>query len=225
MPDSNRTLDSWGLRATNYTTGLFILSNYPLKIFIKTEFVISCMPKKDDSDSYMISELGNWNVAAQFSEEMVMQPLKRCNNYEDIARFGHHSLLDELENIDEISIDVLKIKGFSRMLNELIKVCRNNKFAMKRGKTKEDLTEIEEKLINIRTILSKCYEEIPNKITKTTEIVLKTQVFNLLLEKVCKLREDLHDPLNKNNLIFVDKEQVDMSALKKSIFTEATTLG
>lgn len=175
------------------------------------------MPKKDSSDSYMYSELGNWNVAARFSEEKVMKPLIRCDIFEDIARFGYSSVLDELENVDQISIDVLKITGFSRLLNELIKICRNTRFAMKVSGSKEALGGIEDKLIKIKARLPFCYETFHNKIQKINEVRLRENIFRYLLEITSKLKSELNEPLNRNHLIFTDKEEFDPVAFKNRI--------
>lgn len=218
MPDSNRTLGLWGLRASDLHHRTKKARERAFKNIYKDRFPISCMPKtRDVSDSYMYSELGNWNVAARFAEEKVMKPLIKCDIYEDIARFGQSSILEELENLDQIPLDVLKLSGFSRLLNELIKICRNTKFAMKVSGTKEKLNEIEEKLMMIKEKLSSCYEEGYNKIQKNNEVTLKPQIFKLVLERTSKLKSDLNEPLNKNHLIFTDKEEFDPVAFKNRI--------
>lgn len=171
------------------------------------------MPKKDSSDNVMISELGNWNVAARFSEEKVMKPLIKCDAYEDIARFGYDSLLDELQDLDQIPIALLKIKGLSRLLNELIKIGKNTMFAMKKSGTKEELKEIMANLVSIKNKLPEAYVEDYNSVSRQDEIKL-TNLFPFLVEKASELKMALNTPLNKNHLIFTDKEEFDPVAFK-----------
>lgn len=171
------------------------------------------MPKKDNSDNVMISELGTWNVAARFAEEKVMKPLVKCDIYEDIARFGHDSLLDELENLDQIPIALLKMKGLSRLLNELLKISKNTMFSMKKSGTKEALTKIMDNLVLIKKKLPDAYKKDYNAISREEELVL-TNLFPLLVEKTSDLKMALNTPLNKNHLIFTDKEEFDPVAFK-----------
>lgn len=175
------------------------------------------MPKKDSSDSYMNTELGNWNVAARFAEDKIMKPLIKCDIYEDIARFGYSFFLEELEGMNQIPIGILKVRGFSRLLNELIRICRNTKFAMKKSGTKDKLIDLEKKLMDIKKRLPSCYEVVHDKINKIDVVEIKEEIFNLLLEKTSEIKSDLNNPLNNNHLIFTDKEEFDPVAFKNRI--------
>ena len=81
-------------------------------------------------DDYNISELGNWNVAADYSKLKIMKPLYLCDTYENIAKFGYDSILDQLVNFS-IPNDIVRINGFTRLVHELLKLIKNSKFALK----------------------------------------------------------------------------------------------
>jgi hypothetical protein len=175
------------------------------------------MPRKvEESSEYMISESGNWNVAARFAEEKIMKPLVKCEIYEDLALFGYESILDQLENFDKIPNDFIKITGLKRLIRELIRLSKNATFAMKNKGTKETLNLIEEKLYKIEKILPLTFEIRFNNINKTKNINL-TDNFSKVLEEVLKLKSEINSPLNQNHLIFTDKEEFDPVAFKNRI--------
>ena len=61
------------------------------------------MPKKDKSSGdHVISESGNWNVAAQFSKSKIMDPLDRCDIYENLARYGYYRQPNSIEDISYV---------------------------------------------------------------------------------------------------------------------------
>lgn len=175
------------------------------------------MPKKEVQDEYVVSESGNWNVAARFAEEKIMKPLIRCEIYEDLALFGYESILEELVNYDQIPKDIVKITGLKRLIRELIRISKNVKFAMKKSGTKEALKKIEEELFKIEEIIPALYEVTFSVITKSQTLTLKQKTFDAILEKVLKLKSEINIPLNNNHLIFTDKDEFDPAAFKERI--------
>ena len=105
------------------------------------------MPKKEDT--YGASDTGNWNVASRFAEIKIMLPLEKCDFYEDVAKFGYHSYIEELMN-QGISKELLKLTALNRLVNELIKVAKNSMFAMKKKGTKEAMKQFVERLEEIK---------------------------------------------------------------------------
>lgn len=173
-------------------------------------------------EGYNVSETGNWNVASDYSRLKIMKPLDYCDHYENIARFGYDTLIEQLDNFG-IPLDTLKLIGFERLVNELLKICGNVKFAMKHGGTSDELKKIEENLIDIRKIipvLSKTIVKMKNK-----KLVLNGEKYYKTLDLVINLKADLNEPLNKNHLIFTNKEEFDPVAYKKKILEDAETRG
>lgn len=175
------------------------------------------MPRKDDNDEYMVSETGNWNVAARFAEEKIMKPLVKCEIYEDLAIFGYESILEELVNYDQIPKDIVRINGLRWLVRELIKICKNTKFAMKISGTKIEIQNIEDKLQKIEEIIPALYTITFSIVKKTQSVEIEREKFDKILEKVLNLKSDLNNPLNKNHLIFTDKDEFDPSAFKARI--------
>ncbi len=177
------------------------------------------MAKKEEG--YNISDTGNWNVASDYSRIKIMKPLDYCDHYENIARFGYDILIEQLENYG-IPLDTLKIIGFERLINELLKICGNVKFSMKVGRTKDELEEIKEKLLKIRGLLPVLSKTITKQKKKT--LALNDNYYKML-DIVLETKAELNEPLNKNHLIFTNKEEFDPKAQKERIMEEAKTRG
>lgn len=173
------------------------------------------MPKKDLSTGEMIiSDSGNWNVASDFARIKIMVPLAKCDYYEDIAKFGSESIIEELLGY-QIQEDLVKYTGLKRLINELLKICKNSAFAMKKGKTNEKLKEHENNLKRIKNVLPVLVHIKKNDIIKTSELILNKK-FDETLDLVLEIKSLINIPLNQNHLIFTDKEEFDPHAYKRS---------
>ena len=175
-------------------------------------------------EGYNVSELGNWNVASDFSRLKVMKPLYLCDLYENVARFGHDNFLDQLENLN-LPMDVLRLNGFVRLVNELLKLIKNTKFAMKKGKTKEDMEGHEEKLKKILKTLPALSKTIVNNRRNTKQVKINNERYNAVLDIVLEIKSKINEPLNKNHLIFTDKEEFDPRKYKSQIIDGAVSRG
>lgn len=178
------------------------------------------MAKKEEG--YNVSELGNWNVASDYSRLKIMKPLDFSDHYENIARFGYDTLIEQLENFG-IPLDTLKLIGFERLVNELLKLCGNVKFAMKATGTRGELDKIIERLEEYRGIIPLLSKTIKKQ--KRIYTVLIPDKYYKALDNVIKIKSSLNEPLNKNHLIFTNKEEYDPKIEKKKIMDNATTRG
>ena len=97
--------------------------------------------RKFDKDEDTVSELGNWNVADNYTKTKIMRPLILVDFYEDVARYGYESLEDELINYQSIPNDLIRIKSLRRLIRELIRLIDNTKFALKKEGTKKKVLE------------------------------------------------------------------------------------
>lgn len=175
--------------------------------------------KKED-----ISDLGTWNVASDYSKYKIMLPLSKCDIYEDVAKFGYTSFLEELSNLN-IPIDELRINGLKRLINELLKLINNCRFAMIRGSTKKKVNEIETKLKSVLKIIPALYKITRDDINKSKVININEESFNKVLSSVLDLKSELNEPLNKNDLIFTAKDEFDPKKRKIEILQRLKTKG
>jgi len=183
------------------------------------------MPKKDYSTGEaIISETGNWNVASEFARIKIMIPLTKCEHYEDLAKFGSESIAEELIGY-EVQEDLVKHTALKRLINELLKICNNTKFAMKVGNSKKNLGEYEEKLIEVKNILPILYKVKIDNINNNRQLKLLQPNFDKTLEIVLDIKSAINFPLNQNHLIFTDKEEFDPHKYKDSIKKRMTDTG
>ncbi len=175
------------------------------------------MPKKDYSTGEnIISDSGNWNVASDFARVKIMIPLAKCDYYEDIAKFGTESIIEELMGY-EIPNDIVRYTGLKRLVNELIKICKNSKFAMKKANTKKDMKDYEDKLKQIIKVLPKLITIRSNNINKTRQLLIDQDKFDKTFDIVLEIKSSINFPLNQNHLIFTDKEEFDIRSYKKEM--------
>lgn len=173
------------------------------------------MPKKDiATGESIISESGNWNVASDFSKVKIMLPLAKSEYYEDIATFGYESIIEELQGY-QIDNRLVRYTGLKRLINELLKLCKNCKFAMKKPRTKEELENLEKRLVKIKGVLPYTVNIKRNNLNGTQTLELKED-FDKILKIVVDIKSLINSPLNKNHLIFTDKEEFDPHAFKKA---------
>lgn len=173
-------------------------------------------------EGYNISDSGNWNVASDYSRLKIMKPLDYCDHYENIARFGYDTLIEQLEHFG-IPLDTLKLIGFERLINELLKLCGNVGFAMKAAGTADTLKKIKEDIEKVRQIIPVLSKTITKMKKKT--VILENEKYYKTLDLVINLKTKLNEPLNKNHLIFTNKEEFDPKKYKEGILEGAKTRG
>ena len=174
------------------------------------------MVKRDKDEA--ISELGNWNVADSYSKSKIMRPLILCDYYEDLATYGYDSLIEELVNFQAPPNDFIRIRALKRLIKELIKLINNAKFALKVKGTKATIIKYKNLLKKMEEVIPKLIDLKYNPITKSKEPGIKNPViFNNFLEQVIEIKSKINEPLNRNHLIFTDKEEFDPRAFKERL--------
>ena len=172
------------------------------------------MPKRDEEDS-IVSETGNWNVADSYAKSKIMRPLILCDYYEDIATFGYESIIEELIGYESPPNDIIRIKAFRRLIKQLLRVIDNTKFALKKPGTKNEILGYKANLIKLDECVPKIVKVNYNYIEgKKRLTITNIELFDELLKRVSEIKSKINEPLNKNHLIFTDKEEFDPKAFK-----------
>lgn len=172
------------------------------------------MPKKDFFEGDAVSDYGNWNVAADYSRLKIMKQLYLADEYELIATFGFSDFIDELSV--EIGTDILKIRGFKRLIKSLMMVINNSIFAIKKTH-KDNLKELRKELTRYWKIIPTLFEYKVDQRSKTKELKLISKEYNPALERVIEIKAEINEPLNRYDLIFTHKEDFDPAAAKAII--------
>ncbi len=183
------------------------------------------MPKRDSED-HIVSELGNWNVADQYTKSKIMKPLILCDYYEDMATFGYDAIEDQLLAFNTVPNDYIKITALVRLIKELIRLCDNTKFAMRRGNSKETLLKYKKNLEDLNILVPKLYTVTCNQINHSKTTKIKNPVlFDKFLRQISLIKSKINEPLNQNDLIFTDKEEFDPKKFKQRIKKRMTEQG
>jgi hypothetical protein len=167
------------------------------------------------------AESGNWNTAENYSQLKIMNLLALADEYEELAEFGSLNLYDEINN--KAISEELRIRGFRRLINHLIRVCNNSYFALKKTQ-QEKLESLKSELKEIRGQISTFGIIISNNIQKTNVIKL-TEEYYKKLERVSEIKKEINVSLNEGDLIFIHKDTFDAKDYKKNIFNRAITEG
>lgn len=176
------------------------------------------MPQGEDK---FISETGNWNVASDYSRMKIMRPLWLADEYALVSKFGSADFIEELNIIT--NPDILKIKGFQRLVDCLIMLIDNSIFAVKYDVDK--LEEYKEELKRIDKIIPVLCKTRTNQLKRTSEVRLEKVKYEKVLERVLEIKALINIPLNKSHLIFTDKKEFDPKGFKKGIKDRITNQG
>lgn len=180
------------------------------------------MPKKGDFGEKEISEHGNWNVASDYARLKIMKQLYLADEYETIATFGFVDFMDELNfNMD---VDVLKIRGFKRLIKSLLMVINNSRFAIKK-KEREKLDKMKDELNRFWKVIPVLYEYKVNQKNKTRELKIIEEDYNKAMDRIIEIKAEINEPLNKYDLIFSYKDEFDSGKAKEEIMKSLTERG
>lgn len=165
------------------------------------------------TDSGITSEAENWNVAGDYARLKIMKPLYLADEFELIATFGTVSFFDEMRI--NVNRNVLKIRGFKRLVRCLLMVINNSLFAIKNDRQK--LLDLKEELERINKIIPLLTTKQVNQVRKTSEIKLIEDKYDSILDRVIEIKAEINGPLNKNHLIFTQREEFSIKAFKNPI--------
>lgn len=173
------------------------------------------MPKKDDDGSYIISETGNWNVADLYSKSKIMRYLSLSDVYQEQATFGFNDFNEDGEQQMYDDKDLNRIRGFERFVYVLMNLIENTLFAVKRDKA--ELITLLKELKKVNEIKHLLYKKTTNQVNSTQQIRIDEKKYQKVLARVIEIKTEINEPLNKNHLIYTDKEEFDPKAYKESI--------
>lgn len=180
---------------------------------------------KKTSDYFVESETGNWNMSANYIEDLHIK-LKTADHYRTACKFGVGSLYENLVGLN-IPRDVQQIeamKWFCETLRELsydVLPCIKRVFT-KPGMEKiaKKLTVISEKISNPATI-----SNTKNDFTTNTSIQTINSNFKIVLRELENMKMEITDIMNKNDLIFSHRTEFNHKDFKAAIKDRIRTKG
>ena len=174
-------------------------------------------------ESLMSPETGNWNVASDYSKLKIMKHLYLSDEYEIIATFGTSTLVEELQLT--FNPDFLRIRAFRRLVKTLIMLIDNSIFAIKHAKGITDLKDWRKDLDRIYKIIPILFKIKKDDIKKISEVIIDKGKYDPILQQVIKIKSSINEPLNKSDLLFLDREEFDPRQFKKDIMKRLAEKG
>lgn len=174
-------------------------------------------------DNLTEAESGNWNTAEDYSKIKIMNLLGIADDYEELAEFGSLNILDEIVN--QAQTEELKLRGFRRLINHLIRVCNNSWFALdKHATAQKNIEAFKTELKAIRDNIGGLFIITHNEVTRTRQLSLLPLYYEKL-DRVSEIKKEINKELNEGDLIFIHKDNFNPQDYKKKIFDDATSRG
>jgi len=175
-------------------------------------------------NSIDISESGNWNVAGRYTDLKIMKWLYLIDVYEEMAKFGTSSMLDELIVAEDMK-NKSKVIALSRLFHTTLKLIKNTKFAIRLHDDKERLENFLKDLLELKKLLPLISYDTFNQKTKKKITQIETKNFNFVLDKLIDINSEILEPLNRANLIFTSVDEFDPDKIKKQMEEDITFAG
>lgn len=160
------------------------------------------------------SETGNWNISADYVEQL-MRLFREAEAYNEIARYGFSDMLLDLSTAEKDKT-LLRKRGFEKYIYKLKRIISWSKLAIKTKKEKEDFMNFYNTLEFIEENTLKNIIKIEKSGMKEKEVI-DEELFNINFKKVEDIDRELREPMNKYDLIFMQKETFDAKEFKKKM--------
>lgn len=166
------------------------------------------------ASSYEMSETGNWNIAQNWTNDMIFRPFFEASLYLQIAKFGFLDIEEDFLMDDNSKINS-RIKALPLARNKIEMGIRNSCFAIRNTKDKEKMQEFLKDVVS----LDKNMEFIKDKVVDRDvyKIIINEEMFKLIYDVLIRIYTEVTEPMNRNDLIFNYKEQFDPHEFKKNI--------
>ena len=175
-------------------------------------------------NSIDISESGNWNVAGRYTDLKIMKWLYLIDVYEEMAKFGTSSMIDELTITEDIK-NQARVVALSRLFHTSLKLIKNTRFAVRLKDYKNRIDEFLKDLLELKKLIPIVSYNSFNQKTKKSGILVDTIKFNFVLDKLIDINSEILEPLNRANLIFTSVDEFDPDKIKKQMEEDITFAG
>jgi len=162
---------------------------------------------------FEMSETGNWNVAQDFTKTKIMKWLYLSDQYEFAAEFGSEDLFEGITMPPEV-LTAVRIQSLQMLVKSLEMLINNSKFAVK-TKDKEILEKLGKELNEGKPIISQVKKFSIDRDKKF--ISINEELFTKSLEFLKSIKMEILPPMNRADLIFMHKDELDIKKLKEQM--------
>lgn len=158
-----------------------------------------------------------WNTAKTYSALMIMKNLYLCDTYIITAKYGAEIQNESIVMDGGVKI-ISRIEALNRLIDTTKLIFKNTSKFLKKSDKKE-FARLREMLKDIEKYLPAIKDSKVNMGTHEDILVINENHFNLCLEYVMKINEDLIEPLNNCGLIFKEVDELNIDEIKQQIIS------
>ncbi len=160
------------------------------------------------------AETGIWNVAGEFSCDILMYHIYWIDRYDILAEFGSCDYNQDID-LSEDDKKASRVKGLQWFYKHITMLISNSKFAVKKEKHKTELEVFQEELAKIKQYMPGSFSTKVNQKDNTIRVIIHDKLFSMIYDKIVKIKEELYTILHKNNIIFKYVADMDPKTLKE----------
>jgi len=156
-----------------------------------------------------------WHTGSGYSAYHVLFPLIECRRLVKVCLHGTDKT--ELEpHIDQTVLTKNRVVALNRLLHELIQLCDDTYFSIKRKK--EDVKRIDglrKDLAIVERVIDRTSMKTTDQLTKRDGVKLVQPHYDLCFRRLRRILCDIKTPINNAGMIFPVSDAIDLSALAK----------
>jgi hypothetical protein len=167
---------------------------------------------------YETSETGNWNIAENWSNEMIFKPFYECSQYLTIAKRGTSSIEEDFI-FDEQTKVRSRINSLEWARDKLEQGIRQSLFAIRNSNDRKKVQDFLKEIVDLDNGSNCPMSLVFNKVTDRdkTKIEINEEMFKIVFNCLKRIFTEVTEPMNRSDLIFNFKEQFDPKKAKKRI--------
>lgn len=163
------------------------------------------------------SETGNWNIAENWSNEMIFKPFYEASQYLTIAKFGSSNIEEDFTFDDNIKIQS-RIKALEWSKEKIEQGISQCLFAIRNENDKKKVKSFLDEVIDLQKVINLASEKLTDR--DKIKISINEDFFNIAYDCLKRIFREVTEPLNRADLIFNYKETFDPKKFKERIRDE-----
>jgi hypothetical protein len=156
-----------------------------------------------------------WNTAKTYSALMIMKNLYSCDVLIMTAKYGSEIINDSLSMHPQDKV-YSRLEAIERYVDTIDLIFKNTVKFLKK-KDEAIFIRLRKTLYAVREVLPAIKETQYNMGINQTNIILNEEHFNVCLDIIKNINEEMIEPLNNAGLIFKETDEMDIEDIKRQI--------
>jgi hypothetical protein len=163
---------------------------------------------------YETSETGNWNVAQNWTNEMIFRPFLESIEYLQLAKFGYSDIEEYFTLSPEIKIQT-RIQSIDLARNKIEMGIRLCLFAIRSKQDKDKVKELLDDAVKLQEYIPMIKKNVTDR--DKIKLDIDEENFNHVYKVLLRIITEVTEPMNRNDLIFNFREQFDPAEFKRGM--------